>query len=135
MEAMRVTIMATVNTRADTQRSRCDMFCSCFFGPTRKHVAARAEMFPRVNMVMNEDLQPEDGVRNITSCASVLQDRHPSVRRDGWLPTPRCMEHSFMSVVLLTSAWLAAAGLFTVMCQVWQAVVLTTEHGWESRTS
>lgn len=59
MEAMRVAIMASVKARADTQRSRCDMFSSCFFGPTRKHVAASAEIFPRVNMKMNEDLQPE----------------------------------------------------------------------------
>lgn len=60
---MRVPSMARTKVSADAQRSLWLIFSSCFFGPTRKQVAASADTLPSVNMKMNEDLQAGHGGR------------------------------------------------------------------------
>ena len=57
MHAMSVPTMDPTKAEADPIRSRVIMLRHCLPGPTKKHVAATAEMLPSVNMKMKLFLQ------------------------------------------------------------------------------
>lgn len=69
-----VRIIDPKNAAAEKMRSLVTIFRYCLPGPTRKHVATTAEMFPRVNMKMKPDLQTSAKVASLNWCKARLRD-------------------------------------------------------------